>query len=79
MENLLRKKLLYRSLHRGCKETDLIFGSFAQKNIESMSLEELHQFDEILSQTDSDIVSWVMKRSNPPQELLTPLMKRLLS
>jgi len=79
MQEQLRKKLLYRSLHRGCKETDLILGQFAEKHIDTMNDEELKEFNNILNQNDSDIVSWAMKREEPPTSLYGPVMKKLLS
>jgi antitoxin CptB len=79
MEEYLRKKLLYRSLHRGCKETDLILGKFAETHINNMNSKELQEFEIILNQMDSDIVSWVMRRASPPFELHGPVMRKLLS
>ena len=77
-EDLFRKKLLYRSLHRGCKETDLILGSFATKHIHNMTAEELQEWEAILNHTDSDIVSWVMGRAEVPAALQSSVMKGFL-
>ena len=46
-ESLL-KKLLYQSLNRGCKETDLIIGQFARLNLKKMTYHELQIFENIL-------------------------------
>lgn len=56
MENK-RKLLLYRSWHRGCKETDLLLGNFAKANIESMTEEELVQYEIIVGMEDSNLYS----------------------
>ena len=77
-EDNFRKKLLYRSLHRGCKETDLLLGQFAEKHIHGMSDEELQEWNTILGQTDSDIVAWVMGRAEVPEHLDGLVMKRFL-
>lgn len=77
-EDNFRKKLLYRSLHRGCKETDLLLGKFAEKHIPNMSDGELKEWNTILDQTDSDIVSWVMGRMDVPEHLQSEVMKRFL-
>lgn len=74
-----RKKLLYRSLHRGCKETDLLLGQFATKHIPNMSQEDLLEWDKILNQTDSDIVSWIMKRADAPPHLQSEVMRKLIA
>ena len=78
-EDNFRKKLLYKSLHRGCKETDLLLGRFAEKHIANMSDKELADWNTILDQTDSDIVSWVMGRTNTPAHLQSTVMKRFLN
>lgn len=77
-EDNFRKKLLYRSLHRGCKETDLLLGQFAEKHISNMSDEDLEEWNTILNQNDSDIVSWVMGRSDVPKQLQSEIMRRFL-
>ena len=78
-EDLFRKKLLYRSLHRGCKETDLLLGRFAEKHISNMNDEELEEWNTILDQTDYDIVAWVMGRASLPEHLQGEVMRRFLN
>ena len=41
IENI-RKKILFRSWHRGTKEMDLILGEFANNNVSDMDLEDLN-------------------------------------
>ena len=43
IENI-RKKILFRSWHRGTKEMDLILGEFANNNVSDMDLEDLNKF-----------------------------------
>lgn len=74
-----RKKLLYRSLHRGCKETDLILGNFATKYIHNMTYDELLEWEQILNQPDSDIVSWVIRGAEVPKHLYSAMMKKLIN
>lgn len=78
IEDNFRKKLLYRSLHRGCKETDLLLGKFATKNIQNMSQEDLLEWEKVLDQTDSDIVSWVIRGVDVPAHLQSDVMKKLI-
>ena len=59
MDNLI-KKLLYRSNHRGTKEMDLLIGGFAKKNLESLNVEELKEFELILNYTDKKLNSWLV-------------------
>ena len=48
----LIKKLIYRSNHRGTKEMDLLIGGFANNNLQSLTLEELKEFEILLNFTD---------------------------
>ena len=52
------KKLLFKASHRGTKEMDIILGSFAEKNLETMSEENLKLFEEILEIPDPDLYKW---------------------
>lgn len=75
----LRKKLLYRSKHRGSKETDIIFSRFADLYLSDMNSAELLEYDIILNQTDSDIMSWIMGVQVVPSEMPQNLVKKLLN
>ena len=38
-----KKELIYKSTHRGCKETDILLGNFATSCIDSLTDSELLQ------------------------------------
>ena len=44
-----RKKLLFRSSHRGTKEMDIILGTYAEENLPNMNDIELRKFQEFLN------------------------------
>jgi antitoxin CptB len=73
------KKLLYQSCNRGCKETDLIIGQFAKKNIEKMTNNELKIFEHILEQNDADLYDWYVKKKPVPEENLSTIMTKILN
>lgn len=73
------KKLLYQSCNRGCKETDLIIGHFAKKNIEKMTDNELKIFEHILEQNDADLYDWYVKKKPIPEENLSTIMTKILN
>ena len=73
------KKLLYQSCNRGCKETDLIIGQFAKKNIEKMTDNELKIFEHILEQNDADLYDWYVKKKPVPEENLSTIMTKILN
>lgn len=55
-----RRKLLFRSWHRGMREMDLILGSFADANIDKLNDDELDHYEALLEITDKDLLSWIV-------------------
>ncbi len=64
-----RRRLIFRSDHRGTKEMDLIMGSFARANVPEFSENELIEYDELLCNNDPDLYNWITKKEEPPQEV----------
>lgn len=77
--NLIIKKLLYKSNHRGCKETDIILGLFAKEFIFQMNAEALRDFAKILEQNDVDIYNWCLGKIAVPLYLRSTTMRKLLN
>jgi antitoxin CptB len=50
-----RKRLLFRSWHRGTREMDLILGRFADAAIASLSDHELAEFERLIEVPDPDL------------------------
>ena len=46
--DLLKKRILYRSKHRGTKEMDLLLSNFVKKYINDFDKAELDEFNKIL-------------------------------
>ncbi|MCI5046193.1 MAG: succinate dehydrogenase assembly factor 2 [Aquisalinus sp.] len=62
-----RKKLLYRAMHRGFKEADIVLGTFAKENLQVMSEQDLDQFEWLLEVPDRELYSWIIGEIlNPP-------------
>lgn len=61
-----RKKLLFRSWHRGTKEMDIILGDFAEKNLAALSDIELDAYETLLDVPDPDIYNWVIGKDQAP-------------
>ncbi len=59
------KRLIFRSAHRGSKETDLVLGPFALAALPAMGEAELVEFEEFLDENDADIWDWVSGKSDP--------------
>jgi succinate dehydrogenase flavin-adding protein (antitoxin of CptAB toxin-antitoxin module) len=52
MTDFMRKKLLYMSTHRGCKEMDIILGKFAESELNSLTDEEITTYKKLLELSD---------------------------
>lgn len=61
-----RKRLRYRSWHRGCKETDLVFGPFADAHVDRLDAAQVERFEALLDEADNDLFNWLTGRSEPP-------------
>ena len=62
-KDILIKQLLYRSLHRGCKETDFLLGKFAEDKITSLNDNELLVYKDLIEEYDGTIYDWIVGRS----------------
>lgn len=59
------KRLHYRSWHRGCKETDIILGKFADIKLPTLTTKELDMYEAFLDIDDAIIWEWLTKKSYP--------------
>lgn len=71
-----KRKLLYRSLYRGCKETDIILGEFAKSCLFYLSPEELEQYQAIVAMDDEIIYEYC--KGGKPLSSAYPLFKRII-
>jgi antitoxin CptB len=72
-----RRRLLFRSWHRGIRETDLLLGRFADAHIGDLNGEELDLYERLLDVPDHDLYAWVTKDGVAPREHDTTLFRRL--
>jgi antitoxin CptB len=63
-----RKRLLFRSWHRGTRESDLILGRFADTHLAGFDEAQLDRYEALLDCADADIFDWVSGRTAPPPE-----------
>ncbi len=74
-----RKILLYRSRQRGLLELDVIMGSFADKNLNGFTTEQLDDYEAIVSLENPDLLLWLNGQKLPEPELLhNPVFRRML-
>ena len=72
-----RRRLLFRSWHRGIREMDLVLGRFADAHIATLSEAELDEYERWLEVPDQRIFAWVNGAQSVPPEVDTPLFHRL--
>ena len=75
---ILKKQIIYRSLHRGSKEMDLLLGGFVKKHIDNFNEKELEDLLNLLFISDEDISNWYFKKNNKanvPVSSVTMLLK----
>ena len=64
-----RRRLIFRSAHRGIKEMDLIMGGFARAHVPDFTEDELCEYDTLLCNNDPDLYNWITKKEPAPKEL----------
>ena len=69
---ILKKKIIYRSTHRGTKEMDLLLGNFVKKNINSFDDSELKDLNNLMLIDDEILQKWFFDKNN---ENLVPFNK----
>lgn len=74
-----RRKVLFRSWHRGMREVDLILGAFADNEIDRLSDEELTVYEAFMAEQDADILKWVIGETPVPERHDTPVFAKILS
>ena len=78
-DQTLRKRLLFRSWHRGTREMDLILGRFAERHLATMDRDRLDGYARLLENTDPDLYSWLTGRAPLPQGIGEDLWRLLMA
>ena len=63
-KEILKKQIIYRSMHRGTKEMDLLLGNFVKTHIDELNLTELKDLAKLLIIEDEVIYKWYVKRNS---------------
>jgi antitoxin CptB len=65
-DDLRKKRLLFRSWHRGTREADLILGRFAEAHLARFDPAQLDRYETLLQCSDAEIFDWVAGRAPLP-------------
>jgi antitoxin CptB len=77
--DIRRKRLLFRSWHRGTKEADLLLGSFAERHLPGFTAEQVDRYEALLEAEDADLLAWIAGRATPPVERESDVLRLLLA
>jgi antitoxin CptB len=72
-----RRRLLFRSWHRGIREMDLVLGRFADAQIATLSDADLDEYERLLEVPDQQMFAWVSGAEAAPAGIDTALFRRL--
>jgi len=75
--DLRKKRVIYRAIHRGFKEADLLIGGFAREAYESLDETELAAFESLLELNDHDVYGWIMGTKPVPEEINPALIAKM--
>ncbi len=75
-KEILIKQLLYRSNHRGCKETDILLGKFIKNRINEFNDQKLQLYKSLIEEDDLAIYNWILNKENFP-EIYFDLIKEI--
>ena len=60
--NTLKKRILYRSVHRGIKEMDLVLGNFVKRYVNFLNENELYELESLLNIDDEILYKWYLNQ-----------------
>jgi antitoxin CptB len=74
-----RRKILFRCWHRGTKEMDLVFGRFADSEIDDLIDDDLDAFEVLMEYPDRDLFSWISGEIMPPADVQTGIFSKIVA
>ena len=66
LDDARRKRLRFRSRHRGTREMDLLLGRFADRHLAGLSERQLADYEALLEVGDPDLYGWISGEAAVP-------------
>ena len=63
-KEILKKQIIYRAMHRGTKEMDLLLGNFVKKYVKEFNITELKDLEKLLFMEDEIIYKWYIEKNS---------------
>ena len=76
--SITRKRLTFRSWHRGTREIDLLLGKFADACLGDFDAAQLALYDRFLNNSDPDIYNWITGQEPVPPAEDNAVVKKLV-
>lgn len=70
-----RRRLHFRSWHRGTKEMDHLLGRFSDAHLETLSADHLAAYVALLEESDPDLYNWITGRESAPDHISDALIE----
>ncbi len=64
-----RSRLIWRC-RRGIREMDILLQNYLETHYDGASSEEQNTFEELLEETDLDVLSWIMEKTFPDEKYI---------
>ncbi len=77
--NNLKKKIIYKSKYRGCKELDIAIGSLVERKVNLFTQQQLILLDEILDLDEQFLYDIIIKKIEPITEIEKQKATQILS
>src|ERR1700733_12236582 len=75
--DIRRRRLLFRSTHRGTFENDLMIGGFVRAHLAVLTEADLDALEAVMEMPDTDLAAWLTGRVPIPPEEATPMLRRM--
>ena len=72
-----RRRVLFRSWHRGTREMDLLMGRFADARVEAFDEGALDSFERLMELPDPQVLNWILGVEAVPAEHDRALLREL--
>ena len=63
-KEILKRQIIYRSMHRGTREMDILLGNFVKKYIDEFNDSDLKDLRQLLFIEDELIYNWYFKKNS---------------
>jgi antitoxin CptB len=74
-----RKRLRFRSWHRGTREVDLLLGPFADRHLPELTPRQLDRYEALLGENDATLYDWITGRVRPPPDQDSDLLRLIMN